>query len=187
MNMKYLLTAITLACTPFVVFSADNLVVNGDFEKVNREGLPVGWEISHFNYLDQNNTRVLLMNDGDFNYLHVRKNSSATVNLGTQVVDLPDGATSLQMRIRMSGKNVVAGDQHWMVPGLGISFSFPDGSSRPGIMSNWIYLPTGDSPWDEYESVMPIRENAVKATVSIIGHGWTGEANFADIRVEAIH
>ena len=186
MTFKIILLSSLSAVLPFIMIAQENLILNGDFQQINNRGLPEGWHISHPNFLERNDIRVMLLSDGDLNYLHVEKNSETHAQLGNQTIDLPEGTSALEVSVQMRGKNVVSGDRDWMVPGIGVTYYLEDDSSMSGDMQRWVFLSTGDSEWFDYSSIIPVRENAVRASIEIIGHGWTGEVDFANIVVEAI-
>lgn len=186
MKTKNILLLAFLFSAPLLLLGDGNLIVNGNFEKVNRYGHPEGWTVSHPNYLADRSVEVMVLNDGERNYWRVTKNNVNHVDLGTQKVDIPEGTKALRIRVRMRGEDIVAGDQHWMLPGVGVSYLYPDGSTRPGVMSKWIYLQSGSSPWIIYDTEIPVRDNAPQASISLSGHGWTGTAEFADVTVEAV-
>lgn len=184
----HITVALAIASTACAQFGGDseNLVRNGKFNEVNAENLPEDWEISHPHYLQQRETTVELIHEGEDNALRVVKNAATSVNIGSQEIQIPENATELRLAIRMRGESVVRGSDFWQLPGLSVSFLFENDVTKPGDMSKWILIPSGDSEWTNYEMIMPVRDNARRASISLIGHNWTGTAEFTDIVVEAI-
>ncbi len=164
----------------------NNLLKNGDLSQISSQNLPEDWEFSHPNYMKQHETKVDILNEGQGNILNVVKQASQNVSIGTQLIDIPENVASLRLAIRMRGKNIVRGTETWQLPGLTISFKIDEETIRTGDISRFLLLPVGDSDWNEFESIMPVRDGARQAHVTLNGIGWSGTADFADITVEVI-
>lgn len=162
-----------------------NLIENGKFEIANADGHPQGWTVSHPNYLKKCETEVELLSEGDTTFYRVTKRAASDPGLGWQEIEIPEGAVSVRLAIRMRGKNIVRGPAGWMYPGLAITYLY-EGSEdgKPGSLDKWPVLPPGDSEWEDYEAIIPVRDGARRASISIIGQGWTGTADFTNVEVE---
>lgn len=194
MKTSHITAAILVALAPLVAptlvaqrgGAEDNLLKNGDLRQISADNLPEDWEFSHPEYMKQHETTVEVVSEGAENFLHVVKQATQNVSVGTQVIEIPENASSLRLAIRMRGQNIVRGVETWELPGLTISFKIDEETVRTGDISRFLLLPVGDSDWNEFESIMPVRDGARQAHVTLNGIGWSGTADFAEISVEAI-
>lgn len=164
-----------------------NLIENGNFEIADADGRPIGRTISHPNFLTQCDTVVEMMAEGDITFYRVTKHSPSSPEIGCQEIKIPEGTSSLPLAIKMRGENIIKGLEGWALPGLSVTYLFDDSEEgKAGSWEKWPVLPVGDSDWQEYEAIIPVRDNARRASISLIGNGWTGTADFTDVVVELV-
>lgn len=182
-----LATALTLAATSVRSGDGHNLIENGKFEIAEANGHPQGWIVSHPNFLKQNETEVELLSEGDTTFYRVTKRAATAPGIGRQEIDIPENAESLRVAIRMRGKGIVRGQAGWMLPGLAVTYLYEgQEEGKPGSLDKWPVVPPGDSEWEDYEAIIPVRDGARRADISLIGQGWTGTADFTGVEVEIV-
>lgn len=185
MKKILLFIAMALACGCF----AENLLQNPAFTELDENGHPVGWVVSHPNHLRNHRARVTVEEDVNptVRYLRIDKLSGPVpMQAGDQEVAVPPGATALRIRAKMRGHGLRQGEENWQMAGIGLTFLFADGTSLPGNMGLWIRLPEGSSDWKEYETVIPVRNQAPRASLSIVPHGWAGMLDVQWVEMQAV-
>ena len=160
---------------------------NSAFDQKDEHGHPAGWGVSHPVHLERNHSRVRVIEEENLSFMRMQKLEPVeNVNFGGQEVDIPEGAVALRVTVRMRGAAVKQGPDNWHFPGVGVTYFLGTDETRPGQMDRWIRLPEGDSGWRVYESDIPVRGNARRASIGIVSQGWTGAADLADIQVQAV-
>lgn len=160
---------------------------NHAFQEADEHGHPAGWGVSHPVHLERNDSKVEIVREENFSYMRMVKTGPAeNVDFGGQEVEIPDGAIALRVTVRMRGFRVAQGPGNWHFPGIGVTYHIGTDEARPGRMDTWIRLPEGDSAWRVYETDVPVRDNAGRASIGIVSQGWTGAADLADIQVQAV-
>lgn len=182
------LLCLSFAALPLHAEDGKNLITNGNFEIADADGRPADWKISHPEHLKKCETTVEMLTEGDKTFYRVTKNAGSGPGIGWQKIQLSPNTQSLRVTAKIRGQSIVRGGEGWQMPGIGITYFFDDldENAKPGDVSKWILAPAGDSDWQEYETIIPVRDNAPIANIAMIGEGWTGTADFADIVVEAI-
>lgn len=179
-----LLLAVSLVCASDF---EKNLLENSDFHLLDADGRPSFWIISHPNYLAQTETKIEILTEGDLTFCRVTKDAATSPGLPRQEIEIPPGTNFLRVAVKMRGRSVVRGAEPWALPGVGVTYLFDDREEGlPGSWEKWPVVPPGDSDWTDYEAIIPVREAAPRANIGIIGIGWTGTADFANIVVEAV-
>jgi len=164
-----------------------NLINNGKFEIADAKGHPQDWEVSHPEFLKKCETSVELISEGDQTFYRITKSAATGPGLGWQRFDIPEGTGSLRIAAKMRGKNITRGAEGWNIPGLGLTYFYNnDQDTKPGSMDKWLKVPLGDSEWQEYESIIPVRDGATRVNVSVVGEGWTGTFDITDVVVEVV-
>ena len=166
----------------------DNMVKNGNFELMDADGRPEDWNISHPNFLEKNETTVEVLTEEGKTFYRVTKSAATGPGLGWQKFDIPAGTENLRIAARIRGRDITRGSEGWNLPGLGMTYFYSDdeNDSKTGDVAKWILIPTGDTEWRDYESIIPVRDGAPIGNIAIIGAGWTGTMDITDIVVEAI-
>ena len=169
---------------------ADNLIANGTFAEFDDSDQPIDWseKISHPSHLKDTKTQIQVEEDGEESYLHIERLGSPDVGvaLGEQTIEIPEGTESLRLAAKMRGRGIAAGSDFWMVPGISVTYLLEKGETKSGDLNKWLLVPPGDSKWTEYEMIVPVKEGARKANITIIAQGWTGSVDIDDVVVEAI-
>lgn len=187
-----LLATLSLSLSAYAQFggAADNLVKNGEFSESDDKQWPLVWSesVSHPAHLQKNETVLRVDTEGDNQFLHIERMGSpeTAVAMGSQTVALPPGAKSLRLAARMRGHDVAAGPDFWMLPGISVTYLFEDGTTKSGDLNKWLLTPRGDSEWTEFETIVPVKDGAPKASIAIIGQGWTGSVDIDDVVVEVV-
>jgi hypothetical protein len=189
-HVPRIISVLALAAFPALAqleTDGENLIENGKFEMVDSNGHPQGWTVSHPDYLRKCETTVEMLAEGDTTFYRVTKHAASSPELGSQEITIPPGTGSLLVKIKMRGSGIVRGAERWALPGIAVTYLF-EGSEdgKPGSLDKWPVIPVGDSDWQEYEVIIPVRDNAPRASISIIGQGWTGTADFTDVEVEIL-
>ena len=171
--------------------SAENLLKNSAFTELNEHGHPKEWRISNPVHLERHSAKVSveeeIREDQTIRFLRIEKKSpSENLAVGDQEIVFPEGTTAIRIRARMRGRDLVAGNVNWHVAGVALTFLFDDGSARPGIMSKWIRMPEMNSDWAVYETVIPVRDDATRASLAFVAQGWKGVHDIHLIHAEAI-
>ncbi len=167
--------------------STSNLVTNGNFELADANGFPADWTCSHPNHLLKCETTIELMSEGDVSFLRIVKMAASEPGVGWQNIKIPEGTAALRIAAKMRGKSIVRGVEEWQVPGVGVTYFYGDeDSAKPGQVGKWLKLPTGDSEWEVYETIIPVRDGATEGRITIIGQFWTGTFDITDLVVEPV-
>lgn len=174
-----------------ITASEENLLANSDFSALNEHGQPENWGISHPTHLERNSVAVKMdqerIGGASRPFLTIEKTEGVeNVAVGNQDFSFPAGTQAIRIRTRMRGRNLTEGTKFWHVAGIGLTFLFEHDTPKSGDMSKWIKLPAGNSDWTEYESIIPVREGATRASIAIVSQGWTGALDVQWIRAEAV-
>jgi hypothetical protein len=185
------LFALLLFSASFLPAQMMTVLIRDGFPEADEHTQPANWGISHPNYLGSNAAEALWVSQTVNEelitvYRMTRRSEEGSAGFGSRKVAFPADTESLQIRVRMRGHNIKIGSVWWHLPGVGCTFHLPDGTTRPGMMSKWIYLPEGDSDWNEYTTLIPVRDNATEADIAFIAQGWTGVAEVERIEVSAV-
>lgn len=191
--MKRILFAVFISSMIGSLFAEERSLVllEENFDVVDGSGHPEGWKVSHPNHMEKNGVRIEMkkIKDGGeiLSYFNIEKiEATSSVMLGSKEVTVPVGTTFLRITSRIRAFDIVYGDKNWHIPGIGVTYLFEEDEAKPGLMSKWIMLPKGTSLWKEYTTEIPVRENARRASIALVSHGWTGEMDVDWIIVEAV-
>lgn len=185
----------TLLLTCFLMLSvtasAENLLLNSDFSELNEHGYPAEWGISHPTHLERNAVAVKMDQETTASspspFLHIEKSEGVeNVSVGNQDFSFPAGTKAIRIRTLMRGRKLTMGSKPWHVAGIGLTYLFESDTPKSGDMSRWIQLPLGNSHWIEYETIIPVRDGATRASIAIVSQGWAGELDVQWIRAEAL-
>jgi hypothetical protein len=88
--------------------------------------------------------------------------------------------------LRIRANEFVQGDDNWKVPGLSYSWLLAEGPEQEIGPGKWLLLAQPNENWSKLETVLDKPENVVGIKVSILGIGWTGQAEFDDVAVEPL-
>jgi hypothetical protein len=120
--------------------------------------------------------------------MRVTEIADSMPGIGHQDIKIPEGTNSLRIAAKMRGNSIVRGWETWQLPGIGVTYFYgSDQDSKPGQIHKWLKVPPSDSGWEEYESIIPVRDGATEGRITIIGQGWTGTFDITDIVVEVAH
>jgi len=118
--------------------------------------------------------------------LRVNKTKSATVGLGEQRVLLDAKVQHVRVALRIRSADFQPGDIDWQVPGLSYSWLLADNKEREIGPGSWLLLVAPSKNWEPLETVLTKPTDAIGIKVSILGIGWTGQAEFDDVTVEPL-
>lgn len=171
--------------------SAENLLKNSAFTELDEHGHPEGWIISNPVHLERHSAKVsveeVVEGDQSIRFLRIEKKApSENLAVGNQEISFPAGTTAIRIRARMRGRDLVAGNENWHVAGVALTYLFEDGTARPGNMDKWIRMPEQDSDWEIYETLIPVRDDATRASLAFVAQGWQGVHDIQLIHAQAI-
>lgn len=176
-----------LAAAPVFAFESANLIKNGDFSETLESGLPADWRnISHPNYLKQTGSTVELVTEGTQSHLRATKTKPGTIALGEQRVTLDAKVEHVRVAMRVRSADFQVGDIDWQVPGLSYAWLLADNKERQIGPGNWLLLGAPSKRWESLETVLTKPADAIGIKISILGIGWTGQADFDDVTVEPL-
>lgn len=168
-------------------FGSSNLLKNGDFTEVFENGLPAEWEKfssgQHYTDIDSS---VTVQQEGDSSFLQIIRNDSGGGEYGQQVAELDPSVTTVYVSLKGRVRNLIAGDAVWQHPGVAFAWILSNGGEREIGPDRWLMLKDSSEVWVPLESTLEKPENAVGLRVAFIGAGWTGEAEFEEVTVEAL-
>jgi hypothetical protein len=167
------------------------VLVEENFDVADDRGLPKDWNPSHPEYLKSQKVIMEMKRIEDpstpLTCLHIEKaDGEGGASLGNKVVEIPPGTTFLRIKARMRGFDVSKGSDWWHLPGIGVTYHISESDAKPGMMNKWILLPEGKSLWKTYETEIPVRDHAPKASVGFISQGWAGKMDVDWIKIEAV-
>jgi beta-galactosidase len=148
-----------------------NLVVNGDFERLNAKGQPVCWEMAGEN--------TWVQTEADNHYLTVSKRSDSFVPWASQSIDLPANTRRISIRARMKAEDFEPGDKSWQTIRLGGEFRDAKGE-RTGYLPP-LNLNESTDDWVNLSGGGEVPEGTVRIQLQAAQFGKQGVASFDDI------
>lgn len=143
---------------------AANLLINGDFQKVDAQGWAIGWP---------RNGSAKIARDGDQNWLVVTSGGSS------QSLKLDPTWARLKLTCRMKTTDVVVGKESWMTGRVPMEFR----DAQDKHVDPWpnVFAAVGTTPWTNYEREYRIPDGATQLIIGPANLGASGTAEFDDI------
>ena len=158
----------------FAQESPANLLPNGNFEKIDSSGNPIGWKMA------PPNTHIEA--EGANHYLVVEpKSNNAMVNAETFLTIDPSWA-KLHISARVRGRNIKLGKESWQGLQLGLRFYASNGNE----LGYGGFTILKDIPWTTMTSVSEIPVGAVRVQIYPASFGVAGEFSIDDIEITAV-
>ncbi len=154
-----------------------NVVVNGDFEKIDADGKPEGWNgIRNVTVEDESGNRFVRFIEGV-----LTRDGKTELQALSQMVEVPPKVKTVRIRARIRAR-IPAGFKQDTGKKPRVYLEFKDSTGKP---LSWIHgvWNGGEGKWIEAEAEKSIPQNAVRVAIMVTNDHCPGQIDFDDIEV----
>jgi beta-galactosidase len=167
---------LSLVSCAFARQAPGSILPNGNFETLDAQGNPIGWEMRAVN------TKIVAEKNGN-HYLVSDPKSPDALPWASTTVSIPPGPGRLRVTARMRVRNLQPGKESWQTARIGMRYE-----DKEGKLLGYPETPQAraDMPWTTLSAESEIPTGAHHVDVDVGNFGASGEVAFDDIEIALV-